>query len=73
VFIYSHDKDLVERALINLGTARIELNDEDPKNGTRVMKSKLALLSLDYFVFSEYSKYIFRCYQKPCTSYSTSC
>ncbi|UJR14198.1 hypothetical protein I4U23_001191 [Adineta vaga] len=29
VFIYNHEKDLVERALINLSTARIELNDED--------------------------------------------
>ena len=29
VFIYNHEKDSVERALINLTTARIELNDED--------------------------------------------
>jgi hypothetical protein len=37
-FIYSHEKDPVERALINLGTARIEFNDEDIANGTRVCK-----------------------------------
>ena len=35
-FIYNHEKDPVERALINLGTARIEFNDEDIANGTRV-------------------------------------
>jgi kinesin family protein 1 len=35
-FIYNHEKDPVERALINLGTARIEYNDEDIANGTRV-------------------------------------
>lgn len=35
-FIYNHEKDPVERALINLGTARIEYNDEDIESGTRV-------------------------------------
>jgi len=34
-FIYNHEKDYVERELINLGTARIELNDDGHLNGTR--------------------------------------
>ncbi len=40
MFIYNHEKDSVERALINLGTARIEFNDEDSTNGTRVKNKK---------------------------------
>ena len=40
-FIYNHEKDSVERGLINLGTARIEYNDEELTNGTRVKKIKL--------------------------------
>ncbi|CAF1293104.1 unnamed protein product, partial [Adineta ricciae] len=35
VFIYNHEKDSVERALINLTTARIELNDEDVNKNIR--------------------------------------
>jgi hypothetical protein len=49
--IYYHEKDFVERALINLGTARIEFNDEESTNGTRVMKSLLGnLFSFVFFV-----------------------
>jgi len=50
VFIYNHEKDSVERALINLGTARIEFNDEDSMNGIRVMQIKI-FLSLNSFRF----------------------
>ena len=40
-FIYNHEKDPVERAFINLGTARIEFNDEEIGNGTRVRQMDL--------------------------------
>lgn len=39
-FIYNHEKDLVERSLINLATVRIEFNDEESTNGTRVKNNK---------------------------------
>ena len=35
-FIYNHEKDPVERGLINLATAGIEFNDEDIESRTRV-------------------------------------
>ncbi|CAF0915270.1 unnamed protein product [Adineta ricciae] len=44
-FIYNHEKDPVERALINLGTARIEFNDEDIANGTRSARNTFSIVS----------------------------
>ncbi|UJR32870.1 hypothetical protein I4U23_020331 [Adineta vaga] len=44
-FIYNHEKDPVERALINLGTARIEFNDEDIANGTRSARNTFSVVS----------------------------
>lgn len=44
MFIYNHEKDLVERALINLGTAGIELNEEGTKDGTRVIFKKIKFI-----------------------------
>ncbi len=64
-FIYNHEKDSVERGLINLGTARIEYNDEELTNGTRV-KKRICFILINYFIlflqstrntFSVVSKY----------------
>lgn len=50
-FIYNHEKDPVERALINLGTARIEFNDEEFANGTRVNSLMSPFDSIDVLFF----------------------
>ncbi|CAM4814077.1 unnamed protein product [Rotaria magnacalcarata] len=44
-FIYNHEKDPVERALINLAIARIEYNDEDIANGTRSARNTFSVVS----------------------------
>ncbi|CAF0990027.1 unnamed protein product [Adineta steineri] len=44
-FIYNHEKDPVERALINLAIARIEFNDEDITNGTRSARNTFSVVS----------------------------
>ncbi|CAF0813514.1 unnamed protein product [Rotaria sordida] len=44
-FIYNHEKDPVERALINLATARIEFNDEDIASGTRSARNTFSVVS----------------------------
>ncbi|CAF2408848.1 unnamed protein product [Rotaria sp. Silwood2] len=44
-FIYNHEKDPVERALINLAIARIEFNDEDIASGTRSARNTFSVVS----------------------------
>ncbi|CAF3830630.1 unnamed protein product [Rotaria sordida] len=44
-FIYNHEKDPVIRALINLGTARIEFNDEESTHGTRNTRNTFSVVS----------------------------
>ncbi|CAF3486029.1 unnamed protein product [Rotaria socialis] len=45
VFIHNHEKDPVIRDFINLGTARIEFNDEESTNGTRSARNTFSVVS----------------------------
>ncbi|CAF0753828.1 unnamed protein product [Didymodactylos carnosus] len=44
-FIYNHEKDPVERSLINLATAKIEYNDEELISGTRNTRNTFSVVS----------------------------
>ncbi|CAF0916937.1 unnamed protein product, partial [Didymodactylos carnosus] len=44
-FIYNHEKDPVERSLINLATAKIEYNDEESISGTRSTRNTFSVVS----------------------------